>query len=270
MAISTLNEPNEFTPIFHSSLFRLDSTLKTNLNFKYVFKIFISAVEVLKVKVSPEPTNGYGLFEARPHLQDFLDQDIFDITDAAFQEAPRVEYVMKIDEEYTDGAGNLVTNSDVKVFSNKIGFNTLLTRNEFFGDLTKLQVDTATPGEMLINIEELTQVFQDDLFFVHFAGDTTAPFQPIRFEILELSQSGAPTAAATIITGSSGSASQLVTMDFGAISFNAATKFVRFRLIDLDSNPEAQYLHQLAQGLNLSPDTVNQVHKQLGAPLLYS
>ena len=40
--------------------------------------------------------------------------------------------------------------------------------------------------------------------------------------------------------------------------------------LDLDSNPEARYLHQLAQGLNLSRDTVNQVHKQLGAPLLYS
>ena len=40
--------------------------------------------------------------------------------------------------------------------------------------------------------------------------------------------------------------------------------------VDLDSNPEAQYLHQLAQGLNLSPDTVNKVHQQLGAPLLYS
>jgi uncharacterized membrane protein YebE (DUF533 family) len=40
--------------------------------------------------------------------------------------------------------------------------------------------------------------------------------------------------------------------------------------VDLDSNPEAQYLHQLAQGLNLSPDTVNQVHQQLGAPALYS
>ena len=40
--------------------------------------------------------------------------------------------------------------------------------------------------------------------------------------------------------------------------------------LDLDSNPEAQYLHQLAQGLNLSRDTVNQVHKQLGAPMLYA
>lgn len=40
--------------------------------------------------------------------------------------------------------------------------------------------------------------------------------------------------------------------------------------VDLDSNPEAQYLHQLAQGLNMSPDTVNQVHQQLGAPVLYS
>ena len=39
--------------------------------------------------------------------------------------------------------------------------------------------------------------------------------------------------------------------------------------IDLDSNPEAQYLHQLAQGLGLQPETVNQIHQQLGAPSLY-
>ena len=40
--------------------------------------------------------------------------------------------------------------------------------------------------------------------------------------------------------------------------------------IDLDTNPEAQYLHQLAQGLNINSDTANQIHQQLGAPLLYS
>jgi uncharacterized membrane protein YebE (DUF533 family) len=40
--------------------------------------------------------------------------------------------------------------------------------------------------------------------------------------------------------------------------------------IDLDSNPEAQYLHQLAQGLNIAPQVANQIHTQLGAPKLYS
>ena len=40
--------------------------------------------------------------------------------------------------------------------------------------------------------------------------------------------------------------------------------------IDLDSNPEAQYLHQLAQGLNIDQQTANQIHQQLGAPALYS
>ncbi len=40
--------------------------------------------------------------------------------------------------------------------------------------------------------------------------------------------------------------------------------------IDLDTNPEAQYLHQLAQGLNITPQVVNQIHTQLGAPILYS
>lgn len=39
--------------------------------------------------------------------------------------------------------------------------------------------------------------------------------------------------------------------------------------IDLDSNPEAQYLHQLAQATGISPDVSNQIHEKLGAPKLY-
>ena len=44
---------------------------------------------------------------------------------------------------------------------------------------------------------------------------------------------------------------------------------VSLMAIDLDSNPEAQYLHQLAQGFGLSADVCNQIHQQLGAPRLY-
>lgn len=40
--------------------------------------------------------------------------------------------------------------------------------------------------------------------------------------------------------------------------------------IDLDTNSEAQYLHQLAQGLKIDPQTANQIHQQVGAPTLYS
>ncbi|WP_456404553.1 DUF533 domain-containing protein [Thiolapillus sp.] len=39
--------------------------------------------------------------------------------------------------------------------------------------------------------------------------------------------------------------------------------------IDLDTNPEAQYLHLLTQGLGLDADTVNAIHDRLGAPRLY-
>ncbi len=44
---------------------------------------------------------------------------------------------------------------------------------------------------------------------------------------------------------------------------------VSLMAIDLDSNPEAQYLHQLAQGVGMGADTCNQIHQQLGAPKLY-
>ncbi|MDH3283060.1 MAG: tellurite resistance TerB family protein, partial [Gammaproteobacteria bacterium] len=40
--------------------------------------------------------------------------------------------------------------------------------------------------------------------------------------------------------------------------------------INLDTNPEAKYLHQLAQGLRIAPEACNQIHQQLGAPPLYS
>ena len=40
--------------------------------------------------------------------------------------------------------------------------------------------------------------------------------------------------------------------------------------IDLDTNHEAQYLHQLSQGMNLSHDLCNQIHEKLGAQKLYS
>lgn len=44
---------------------------------------------------------------------------------------------------------------------------------------------------------------------------------------------------------------------------------VSLMAIDLDSNPEAKYLHQLAQGVGMSAATCNQIHEQLGAPKLY-
>jgi uncharacterized membrane protein YebE (DUF533 family) len=40
--------------------------------------------------------------------------------------------------------------------------------------------------------------------------------------------------------------------------------------INLDSQAEAKYLHQLATGLGLNVETVNDVHAQLGVPSLYA
>jgi len=39
--------------------------------------------------------------------------------------------------------------------------------------------------------------------------------------------------------------------------------------IDLDSQAEAKYLHQLAQGLGMDARSVNDIHAQLGVPSLY-
>jgi uncharacterized membrane protein YebE (DUF533 family) len=45
---------------------------------------------------------------------------------------------------------------------------------------------------------------------------------------------------------------------------------VSLMAIDLDTQQEARYLIQLAQGLRLSPAICNQIHEQVGAPKLYA
>lgn len=45
---------------------------------------------------------------------------------------------------------------------------------------------------------------------------------------------------------------------------------VSLMAIDLDNNKEAHYLDQLAKGLNISQQLVNQIHDQLGAPKIYA
>jgi len=40
--------------------------------------------------------------------------------------------------------------------------------------------------------------------------------------------------------------------------------------IDLDSQAEARYLHQLGQAMGMKPEIINQVHRQLGAQVLYT
>ena len=45
---------------------------------------------------------------------------------------------------------------------------------------------------------------------------------------------------------------------------------VSLMAIDLDNNKEAHYLDSLAKGLSIEPQLANQIHQQLGAPVIYS
>jgi len=238
MAITVLNQPPTYYPIFHENVFRLDSTNKNQTNFKYVFRIGVTnpaGIPERKIKVSPEPANGYGYFDARRHLLDFILQDIFDITDANFQTAPRVEYIMRIDEEYVDGGGNKVINVDEEVFLAKTAYNSHFDRNEFFGGLGGINIDNV-PGKLLTNIPDDALLFQDDRFYFHFIGQTFDPAKtPLKFVIEELDTSGNILATTTIAGGGGGTGSDFVTADLSQIVFNAGTYFINVFLAGADN-----------------------------------
>ena len=238
MAISVITQPLSIHPIYHPVSFYVDSTLKNELNFKYVFKILSSASVLLrKIKVSPEIITGRGFVDIKNHLLDFLNQDIFDIQATLdFQKAPQVEYFVRMDEEYTDSLGTNIVNTDVFSFSQRTAYNSIFTRNEFLGDLTKYQVDNfSNDRKMLININPLSEVEKDDIFFVHFTGLVASGFRPMKFKVLELDSSGTQISSHIISGGLNTTQAQIARVDLGLISFNRLTEFVDLSVTDVDT-----------------------------------
>jgi hypothetical protein len=61
MAISDVNTPATFTPVYNDMWHVIDSTNNTQPNFQYIFKIYVEGSYIGKqFKVKPDPTEGYG------------------------------------------------------------------------------------------------------------------------------------------------------------------------------------------------------------------
>jgi len=131
MALSIDNQPDQYHPIHHDIDWLIDSTIKANDQFRYLFLITASGFTTRTIKIAPRPGDGKGELNLEQHIRDFLLTDVFDLSQnlPLDQAAPYVDYSVQIGEEFKDGAGVIQTILGATAV-NRVGFNSILTRFE--------------------------------------------------------------------------------------------------------------------------------------------
>lgn len=175
MAITVEEQPPLFHPLYHPVIWLLDSTLKSQDQFRYVIEIVPEAPGIArKIDISPRPGDGFGRQDLSQHLRDYVNQDILDIkqTGATLsQKASRAFYSIKLFEKFKDGSGNEQIIAGA-TFLLQTGLNTIFNRNDWVVyDQDKWRL-TDSNSNLLWNIEDNVEVFKDDIFFIHVAALT--------------------------------------------------------------------------------------------------
>jgi hypothetical protein len=103
MAITTIEEVDNFTPAYNPVKFKYDSTNKNESGFKYVFDVYESgtANKIAEYRVLPQPTTGYGEIDLSKLLSTKVSYD-FNPTNTTEADPTNCyyKYDLKVGEEY--------------------------------------------------------------------------------------------------------------------------------------------------------------------------
>lgn len=106
MALTLLNSPLKIAPVYNPNWIVYSSTNVYNQNFDYVFDIYkstgatLDAAPILRVRVPPEPTNQYGIYNPQKILQSFV-TPTFNASVTGCTPQSFIEYTFKVGEAYT-------------------------------------------------------------------------------------------------------------------------------------------------------------------------
>ncbi len=227
MATITITAQQATYPIYHSAVLVVDSTLKANDDFRYVFKITVGAV-TRKVRVAPRPGDGYGYLNLSPHLQNFIDIESPNIKSTSdFITGPHVDYEVNIDEEWTvAGVPNI--NVDVLTFSARVGFDTVLNRNDELAYTTPLYQLTDVNTRILWNVEEGHDIHRDDLFWLYMNNLTGSL---IKLRVREVAASGF-VITDNVTTFTPTQKANLARMDLSSYPLDAGTVKIAVQFLD--------------------------------------
>ncbi len=113
---------------YNKILYTLDSTNKTQPNFKYVADVYVNnSPDYVRLKKPAHPTNGYSAFDLQGVLQDYFDLDVWIPNSTGVVTCPNsiVEYDVRWGEEYGASSG-IVTYQNLSSSLNKYAISASL------------------------------------------------------------------------------------------------------------------------------------------------
>lgn len=136
MAITLIQQPQEYAPAYNPLVYTATSTNVDEANFKFIFDIYVNDVLVKRVRTNPDSVSGAGKIDVHRIVETYVTRD--GSFDTGFQPCPNsyVEYYLKIGEVYGTTAVdhlNLLTTSD------RFAWNGVFD----FLDFVSLDTDTA-------------------------------------------------------------------------------------------------------------------------------
>jgi hypothetical protein len=106
MALTVLQTPIQYTPVYNDINYVLSSTQTAQPNFNYIFDVIINGVTVSRHRIPARPDNGYGLFNAKRIAENYVTQNFFynNITVGAASSS-----ILKINITYGEEYGTTLT-----------------------------------------------------------------------------------------------------------------------------------------------------------------
>lgn len=177
MALTVINTPDStYLPVYNPIVFELNSTNKTVDNFKYLFTIEVDGVAIDKYfKVSPDPTNGYGLIDAKRVLETFVQNDVdYDYTGFVRRLNSWCKFRIGYGEEYgllSSGVTQIPNQSYSAYF---FAFNGSIKTNDWvnYADTSYLISTSSTTRKLLSNKPTTFRIQENQYDWTSFISST--------------------------------------------------------------------------------------------------
>lgn len=153
MAISILQSPQVFSPVYNELYYVVSSTNTAQANFKYVFDIYVNGVKVTRELRNPQPTYSTGVIDVKrivspSVLRDFATTD----TDGVAKNTNSfVSLQVKVGEQYGPSTG-IVTYENLATSNTTYAFAGAIKKLDFdLWDYTDYYIGVEHQGKFLTN-----------------------------------------------------------------------------------------------------------------------
>jgi hypothetical protein len=151
MAITIIQEPSSFAPVYNGLVYTASSTNTGEDNFQFVFDVYINGSFATRHRVSTDPTNGHAKFDAGIIAESYVSHNILSTT-TGFATNPNsyCEIQVKVGEEY-DVVGVKTLFADLDTSTEIYTFNSVFDFLDFVGYSSSDYLLTSSTKKFLSN-----------------------------------------------------------------------------------------------------------------------